>query len=932
VTVYIASFNLLIAFLELLLANILIFQNPTGKKNRLAAARCLTVGLFALFSVFFYNSEAFQGAFLWNQVRSFPYILLPALTLHISLLFAFDSLHRFRKYGIIIGYGSALIFLLANLIQNVTGYPIQNATGNWITVATAQSALPFIVSAWAVTLVAFSSLLGIVLLFGQPHQKDTPKNWPAFLGLTLPIAAVILFSILPTSVLPEFLAYFSGWVFISDLLICIGILGFHALNLGPLEPVLNTLQEGLIWVGSKGNIRFANLAFQQIFNFQKQNLIETNFAEILRTPDQVLDLNFLKKQVGMGPVSLRLQTSEQKERFAEITVLQTRNVPGRGPDLIILIQDLTQEHKHTELIANQFDIQLGDRDRQIIKLTQAKQALEQKLATREKEEKDWRHSLHELQSVAALSSSLRTARDVNEMLSILLREVTASLSADSGAILILKGNALVFTSLYGLPDELKDYQHRFSPDLLWEVIETNQPVYFSANGGNSNQKPMPAFIRSAGTICALPLKTSEKQIGLLLILFNGRRGHGELDLGILTTVSEIASNALYRASIQDTLEQRVNTRTRNLQVLSKIAAIPNQAKSQEEILEFSLDLLLNSLHGKAAVVYLCGNANSLQVRTHPVGSHPELQSDLRNISFENSIWRTIYQSNQPMLVPSIENDIRLDFYVVTDLRTLGECSLIGSPIYGPNETFGTICLFSNSGEIYSREDLTLLTAVADQLGIMIENVRLRLMEEQNAISDERRRLGRDLHDSISRLLESQMRLANQAVQEIADCHQANLPDHLDELKSMAIQSHREMRLLIYELGPSALDKFGLFKALEYRLDTVERRAGLLASLNGDYSFRLPGVMEKDFFRIARAVLDHSLKDIHTTQISIVLKSDYDRVNMEFFCDGDNLDEGNPANTAHFRSLRQQVDRLGGKLVQDMDPNNKFRVVITIKGQ
>ena len=82
-----------------------------------------------------------------------------------------------------------------------------------------------------------------------------------------------------------------------------------------------------------------------------------------------------------------------------------------------------------------------------------------------------------------------------------------------------------------------------------------------------------------------------------------------------------------------------------------------------------------------------------------------------------------------------------------------------------------------------------------------ENVKLRQQAAEAAVIQERNRLSRDLHDSLTQSLYSQTLYAEAAVRQLEKGQAENAADHLRQLRETAEQALREMRLLIFELRP-----------------------------------------------------------------------------------------------------------------------------------
>ena len=72
---------------------------------------------------------------------------------------------------------------------------------------------------------------------------------------------------------------------------------------------------------------------------------------------------------------------------------------------------------------------------------------------------------------------------------------------------------------------------------------------------------------------------------------------------------------------------------------------------------------------------------------------------------------------------------------------------------------GVLCVIREAEQQFSVEEVALLSSIADQVGVMVENSRLRRQAEHAAVMEERERLARELHDSVTQSLYSLTLLA-----------------------------------------------------------------------------------------------------------------------------------------------------------------------------
>src|SRR5690606_19192045 len=122
--------------------------------------------------------------------------------------------------------------------------------------------------------------------------------------------------------------------------------------------------------------------------------------------------------------------------------------------------------------------------------------------------------------------------------------------------------------------------------------------------------------------------------------------------------------------------------------------------------------------------------------------------------------------------------------------------------------------------------------------------------------EERQRLARELHDSVTQSLYSVTLYANAAALALAAGKGEAAAGYLAELQETAQEGMRDMRLLIFQLHPPVLEAEGLVAALQTRLAAVEERAGLQIQFRVEGERRLPIAIEEDLFWIAQEALSN----------------------------------------------------------------------------
>jgi PAS domain S-box-containing protein len=142
---------------------------------------------------------------------------------------------------------------------------------------------------------------------------------------------------------------------------------------------------------------------------------------------------------------------------------------------------------------------------------------------------------------------------------------------------------------------------------------------------------------------------------------------------------------------------------------------------------------------------------------------------------------------------------------------------------------------------------------------------------QTVVREERSRLARDLHDSVTQSLYSMMLLAEGCRYHAASGTLTNAEQHFARLGTIANTALREMRLLIYQLRPPVLEREGLIGAIQQRFEIVERRSGMEALLDIEGDIHLTTHMEEHLYWIIHEALNNALKHAAATVVAVRLR-------------------------------------------------------------
>jgi signal transduction histidine kinase len=220
-----------------------------------------------------------------------------------------------------------------------------------------------------------------------------------------------------------------------------------------------------------------------------------------------------------------------------------------------------------------------------------------------------------------------------------------------------------------------------------------------------------------------------------------------------------------------------------------------------------------------------------------------------------------------------------------------------------------------------------------EVGAMIDVTdRVMLSEAQTrAAMEERQRLARELHDSVTQSLYSLTLLAEASRRMAREGHTEKMIGNIARLGETAQQALKEMRLLVYELRPLALETAGLVEALQHRLDAVEKRAGVETQFKVEADCELTVEVENGLYRIAQEILNNSLKHAEASRVSVQLsvRDEYTELNINDNGKGFDLETARHQGGMGLGNIQERTAALGGEVLFTSSPGAGTAVQVHI---
>jgi len=243
--------------------------------------------------------------------------------------------------------------------------------------------------------------------------------------------------------------------------------------------------------------------------------------------------------------------------------------------------------------------------------------------------------------------------------------------------------------------------------------------------------------------------------------------------------------------------------------------------------------------------------------------------------------------------------------------------------------FGMLAITHGQPGYFNARHAAVVQAVADQAAVAIENARLYEQASTLAALEERQRLARELHDSVSQVLYGIALGARTARTQLdRDAEKAKEP--MEYVLQLAEAGLAEMRALIFELRPESLETEGLVAALGKQIAATQARYGIQVEAELGEEPDAPIVIKEAIYRVAQEALHNVVKHARASNAAVKLHSYDSTLALLIHDDGAGFDaEGSFPGHIGLKSMRERASKLHGSFEIESAPGAGTTVTLVL---
>jgi PAS domain S-box-containing protein len=435
-------------------------------------------------------------------------------------------------------------------------------------------------------------------------------------------------------------------------------------------------------------------------------------------------------------------------------------------------------------------------------------------------------------------------------------------------------------------------------------------------------------------------RTGKFRREMTLIRGDGSRFQAEVSSGIFIDsegyqrTSMVFRDITESAQAYQLMERRVDERTRELAALLEASREISSTRPLSPVLEAILTQLKKVVgFTGAGITMIEGDELVMLDYTGPIPREKMIHT---RISLDQDTgYRRVIEQRAPVIIDDIW---AASPWLQTVWSDWGEeqaeylratHSWLGVPLIATGTLIGVLRLDHAEAGHFTERHARLALTFANQAAVAIENARLHQQALRAAALEERQRLARELHDSVSQTLYGIVLGSRTAAAQLhRDVSQAE--EALNYVLSLAAAAFAEMRALIFELRPDSLETDGLVAAISHQIDLLQSRFGLKVHSSLTEEPELPLAVKEAIYRIVQEGTNNAAKHAQATSVMISLEFQPRGILLQISDDGHGFDatQSFPGHLGMV-TMRERATGLGGtfELVSDHAQGTSIRVWI-----
>lgn len=204
-----------------------------------------------------------------------------------------------------------------------------------------------------------------------------------------------------------------------------------------------------------------------------------------------------------------------------------------------------------------------------------------------------------------------------------------------------------------------------------------------------------------------------------------------------------------------------------------------------------------------------------------------------------------------------------------------------------------------------------------------------LVKEEAIIEKERKRIARDLHDTVSQELFAAHMILSGVSQQALKLDREKMQTQLQGVAAILETAQKDLRVLLLHLRPVELEEKSLIEGIQILLKELEDKSDLKVSLKQKVS-KLPKKIEEHIFRILQELISNTLRHAQASCLDVYLYQTDVEVQLKVVDNGIGFQLGSLDDLSYgLRNIKERVEDMAGTVQLLTAPKQGLAVDIRI---
>ncbi len=435
---------------------------------------------------------------------------------------------------------------------------------------------------------------------------------------------------------------------------------------------------------------------------------------------------------------------------------------------------------------------------------------------------------------------------------------------------------------------------------------------------------------NASGVAVMPLFSNGRYQGVLHMLWRQPHPFSDEEKYVYEEIRQslpafVASRRAYQE--QEKARRETEQRAHELATVAQISAIISSILDEDMLLDKVAEVTRVSFPDYRILIYMLVNQTTLmRISAQQQGSRPLTAASYRlSLSQTDSLIAAAARTRQTLAVDDITAS---STYKLLPLMPDARAEM-AIPMLAGDEVVGVVDVQAPVVGRFSGPDARVIKTLVEMIAVAIQNARLYQQARQLAVAEERNRLARELHDSVSQALYGIVLGANTSQALLKAKQYEQLDSAVGYVLSLAKAGLDEIRASIFDLRPVVLQDQGLIQAISSHANALQIRHGIRVQAALCAEPELPFQIKEEIYRIARESLHNIVKHAQATEVNVRLACTDEQIELHIEDNGVGFDPSKPYASLGLKSMRERVASLKGTITITSAPGAGTRIAAAI---